>query len=327
MNKRRFKEEDYINFLVAAQKSYSCKEAEKVQPFKKNAANHDSINRLLHRTNPTTERLWEESSPQINKKTGLLILDDSTLDKPYSKQIELVSNHWSGKHKRTVKGINLLSILWTNGDKNIPLDFRLYDKPNDNKSKNDHFKDLVERAYSRGLQPEYTCFDSWYGSVSNLKLINRLDWLWLTCLKKNRLVNPDKKGNVNISDVDIPKEGRVIHLKAYGMIKVFKMVSKNGRIKYWASNDLNMNELKRLSVAEKTWGIENYHRGLKQFCGVEKSQVRSATAQHNHISFSIRAFLRFEVYFYKTGHSWFEAKMLIIRHAIRDYISNPCYLL
>jgi hypothetical protein len=48
-----------------------------------------------------------------------------------------------------------------------------------------------------------------------------------------------------------------------------------GDIDYWATNDLQMMPLKRQQWAEFEWSIEQYHRGLKQCCGVEKSQVRS----------------------------------------------------
>jgi hypothetical protein len=70
--------------------------------------------------------------------------------------------------------------------------------------------------------------------------------------------------------------------------------------------------------------IENYHRSLKQFCGVKKCQTRSATkAQRNHIAMALRAFLRLETYSYTTGYGWFEAKMQIIRDAIRHYLISP----
>jgi putative transposase len=39
---------------------------------------------------------------------GLLILDDSTLDKPYANKIDLVVRHWSGKHHAVVRGIHLI---------------------------------------------------------------------------------------------------------------------------------------------------------------------------------------------------------------------------
>lgn len=63
------------------------------------------------------------------------------------------------------------------------------------------------------------------------------------------------------------------------------MMTTNGDAEHWATNNLEMIELERLATAKKTWTIENYHRGLKQCCGVEKCQARSATAQRNHIAF------------------------------------------
>ena len=327
MNPKRCNEYDYINFLVAAQKSYSCLEAGRVQPSKANTPAHDSLNRMLHRIQPNTEDLWREAQPQVNPQEGLLLLDDSTKDKPYAKKIDLVYRHWSGKHHNTVRGINLLTLLWTAGDKPIPGDYRLSDKPNDNLSKNDHVTDLLKVAYQRGFQPTYVSFDSWYSSLLNLKLIRQCGWHWFTRFKSNRLVNPDQTGNVPMARIDIGTTGRIVHLKAYGFIKVFRTVSLNGDVEHWATSHLERRPLERLSIAEPTWAIENYHRGIKQFCGIEKCQARSATAQRNHIGFSIRAVLRLEVFSYFTGHSWFEAKMQIIRDAIRAYLQNPKYIL
>ncbi len=74
------------------------------------------------------------------------------------------------------------------------------------------------------------------------------------------------------------------------------------------------------------WQIEVYHRGLKQFTGIEKSQHRQETAQRNHIGLALRAYLRW-VHRLRTGISLFEAKANIIRDAIRSYLANPDYTL
>ena len=78
---------------------------------------------------------------------------------------------------------------------------------------------------------------------------------------------------------------------------------------------------------ERVWAIENYHRGLKQCCGVERCQARAGRAQRNHIGMAIRAFLRLERHFYATGVSWYEAKARIYRPAVRAYLANPLYKL
>lgn len=71
------------------------------------------------------------------------------------------------------------------------------------------------------------------------------------------------------------------------------------------------------------WQIEVYHRGLKQFTGIKKSQHWKETPQRNHVGLALRAFLRLEVHRLRTGISWFEAKANIIRDAIRSYLADP----
>jgi hypothetical protein len=141
------------------------------------------------------------------------------------------------------------------------------------------------------------------------------------------LVNPDGKGNIPISQVEIPPEGQVVHLKGYGFIKVFRTVSQNGDGQYWATDDLQMDEATRGELESQGWGIEVYHRVIKQCCGIERAQVRKAVAQKNHFLYALRAFLRLEVHKLRTGISWFETKVSIIREAIRAYLTHPIYSL
>jgi len=49
------------------------------------------------------------------------------------------------------------------------------------------------------------------------------------------------------------------------------------------------------------WQIEVYHRGLKQFTGVERGQYRLEVSQRNHIGLAIRAYIRLEVHRLQTG--------------------------
>lgn len=171
MNPPKCNEYDYINFLIATPRTYTCTEAARVQPDQDNPPAHDALTRLLHRLEPSPEQLWSEVKGSVRLQGGLLVIDDSTLDKLYARKIALVTRHWSGKHHAVVKGINLITLLWTDGDSHIPCDYRLYDKPGDGLTKNDHFLALLETARARGFQPECVAFDSWYASLDNLKTI------------------------------------------------------------------------------------------------------------------------------------------------------------
>lgn len=324
MNTPKVHPEDYVQFLLASPSQFTCTEAARVQP---QPTAHDAFNRLLTHLQPDPETLWREAQQQLHADDGILVLDDSTLDKPYARPMDLVGWHGSGKHHRAVKGINLLTLLWTDGDRHIPCDYRLYDKVHDGYSKNDLFGQLLRAAKQRGLQPKCICFDSWYSSLDNLKLIRSLQWHWLTRLKANRKVRVDFGVAQALSTVDIPAQGRIVHLPGYGSIRVFRVVATNGDTDHWASSDVDMDALTRLKYGDCSWRIEEYHRGIKQFCGVQRCQARRAKAQRNHIGLSIRAFLRLEHHCFALGLSWFQAKTDVIRQAIRIYLAKPNMLL
>ena len=327
MNTRKVTDLDYIDFLVAAPRVVSCTEAARVQPVGPRRAAHDAFTRLLQRLDPDSTPLWEEAQDHIDRTQGLLILDDTTLDKPYAQQIALVHRHWSGKHHRVVAGINLVTLLWSDGTAAIPCDYRLFDKPVDGLTKNAHFRAMLATAAARGFQPRLVVFDSWYSSLDNLKAIHRCGWHWLTRLKSNRLVNLDGTGNRPIREVALTPHGTPVHLKGYGFILVFRIDTPDGDTEYWATSRLEMPPRERTQVAEQSWTIETYHRGLKQFCGVERCQARAARAQRNHIGWAIRAFLRLEYHRIRTGSSWFTTKLDIIRPAIQQYLTQPSPIL
>jgi IS4 transposase len=57
------------------------------------------------------------------------------------------------------------------------------------------------------------------------------------------------------------------------------MFSKVGDTQYWATDVMAMQEKERKKLAKKAWKIEEYHRGIKQFCGVERCQARRNDVQ------------------------------------------------
>ncbi len=111
MNAPRSTDTDYIDFLIATPRTVSCAEAARVQPRRPDAPAHEAFTRLLHRLPPDPAALWHEVSPLVDRVRGVLIADDSTLDKPYAEKTELVHRHWSGKHHAVVDGINLITLL------------------------------------------------------------------------------------------------------------------------------------------------------------------------------------------------------------------------
>ena len=100
---------------------------------------------------------------------------------------------------------------------------------------------MMKTAKERCFTVSYVLFDSCYSSLDNLKTIREYGWHFFTRLKSNRLVNPDRTYNVPVSSIEIPPEGRIVHLKGFGMVKVFRTVSREGDVDYWATDDIDMN--------------------------------------------------------------------------------------
>ena len=287
MSRHKCTKELYRAFLQASSVRYSGLALSEVSPT---PISHDSISRWLNDKSFRPSGIWEISKQHIDKEAAcLLICDDTVLSKTRSREIELVSHQYSGNVHDVILGIGLVNLLWygLEQEESIPIDYRIYDKDGDGKTKNSHFCDMLKLAKGRGIKPEAVVMDSWYSSLDNLKSIRGHGWEWVTTLKKNRLVNRSTK----IEELDIPEEGLSVHLRGYGWITVFKFVAKNGRIDYVATNMKNPTRTQVKDIIDARWSVEVYHREIKQTCGIERCQARTGRAQRNHIFLAITAWL------------------------------------
>lgn len=289
----------YIGFLLGEPSSANCSKMGETLKI-----SHDSVTRFLYRENFTGKDLFDEAAKTLNLKGGILSVDDTVLDKPYSRYISFVGHFWSGKHHKTVKGINLITLYYTDSKGNsLPINFRIYDKE-ENKTKNDYFIEMLEEVLRWGLKPSFTTSDSWYSCVKNLKTIKKHQLGFFVGLESNRLVSIIKGTFVNIKELDIPDNGLVVWLKDFGHVKVFRTNLKD-QIRHYAiylpegnDNEDNCSKMTDFSrfyfetLHNVHWNIEQYHRTIKQVCNVEKFQVRGKVAVQNHIFASILGYVQ-----------------------------------
>ena len=309
MNKPKVTAEDFTDFLVATPVNATVMEAQRTSPVGSDESSHDAC-RLLHRLDPSRDAVWLEVKAEVCLTSGGLILDDTVLDKPHARKIDCVHHIWSGKHYADIKGIDLLTLLWTDGERHLLCGYRIYDKPNDGKTINNHFGDLIDTAKAYDSS-QNTCFlHGFYSSLLNLRKIDTVGWRWVTRLKHNRRFYPARARNRPVGDWDIATTGTVVHLENYNMVKVFRIISKDGTAEHWATNDLEMDELGR-------WKIEEYHRGLKQVTNVKSCQCWKAHVQRSDIGLARTAFLVFDRYCFRTGYNWAATKAKIFQEAVR----------
>lgn len=142
----------------------------------------------------------------------MLILDD-TVEGKTGKQIEGSREAlWSNKEKRTIKGINVVSLNYSDGLSNIMLDFAIcmgryakveiaaFTQTLDTRStaykrrleimqgKSQIAIDMVNRAVVSGIQADYLLVDSWYSKPVFIKKMNDLGLKIITRIANNNKI-------------------------------------------------------------------------------------------------------------------------------------------
>lgn len=287
----------YTLFLLAEPKYVSCVRLSEILA----EVSHDSINRFLLREQYTPRDLFDEVKDNLILMAGTLSVDDSVEDKPYRDHSKsaFVDFFWSGKHKRSVKGINLITLYYTDtAGSSYPVNFRIYDKQ-EGKTKNDYFREMVLEVIEWGLKPNWVTGDSWYSSLENLKFLRNQKVGFLFGIANNRKVSVERGTSLQVKAVEIPNEGLMVYLKAFGWVKVFCAPFKN-EPRYYILYRPDLEALQQLTretfkaVHDDHWRIECFHRVIKQVCNIERFYVREEQAIRNHFFCALRAFCKLQ---------------------------------
>lgn len=292
---------------------------------------HDSVNRFLERERFEPKDLFDDEKDKIEMFGGTLSVDDSVLDKPYSdpSKADLIANFWSGKHHRIVKGINLITLFYTDiQGLSVPVNYRIYDKKA-GKTKNDYFKEMLLEVLSWGLQPAWVTGDSWYSSLPNLKFLRKQGLNFMFGVESNRRISIERGQYIQIQKLeDWSENGTTVYLKDYGMVRVYRQLYKNA-YRYYIVSTAELDNLETVTcidferIHSSHWSIERYHRALKQVCNVEKFQVRKEHQVRNHIFCAIKSFVKLEVMrFQENIAHWYEVKRDLFVKVIREFVSK-----
>ena len=115
---------EYIAYLMSEPEKSSCVRSGAVVEV-----SHDEVNRFLNNGNFSGKDLFDKIRPAIDVTGGVLSVDDTVIDKPFSNpdKTELVGFFWSGRHHKSIKGINLIVLFYTDphGVK-VPVHMKVY---------------------------------------------------------------------------------------------------------------------------------------------------------------------------------------------------------
>lgn len=289
MSRSKCSRDLYCSFLEVTSTRYSALSLSEVAP-EGAALSHDSISRWLSEEKVRPKDLWAMAAKEVHAAAGILVFDDVVIDKSRSGKMELVNWQYAGSKHDVTKGIGVVNALWqVDKEQYIPMDYRIWNPPEDGKTKNDHFQDMLSATKQRGLHPEMVVADSWYSSLKNLKSVRSHGWDWVMGLRSNRLVG---KPHQQLRTLDIPDGGLVVHLKGYGWIRVFRFVATNGRTDYVGTSRTDLSREQVKTYFERRWSVEVLHRELKQTCGLSRCQANTGRAQRNHIGLALLTWIR-----------------------------------
>jgi DDE superfamily endonuclease len=286
------------------------------------AVSHDQVTRFLSEKVKTSRDLWQVVKPlvrQIESEEGVLIVDDSIEEKPYTDENDIICWHYDHTQGRNVKGINFLTTLYHSQGVSLPVAFHLMAKTEeylDKKSgkmkrrspttKNDHYRQMLEVCVHNEIAFRYVLNDSWYAAADNMMFIrHELKRHFIMALKSNRKValsaQDKSQGRYQtVSTLDLP-EGTVreVYLESVDFpLLITKQIFINGDssigILYLVTSDLTLDASRLTTIYQTRWKVEEYHRSLKQNASLDKSPTRTVTTQTNHFFAALCTFVKLE---------------------------------
>lgn len=337
----------YTDYLLA---SFGQTSATGLANLLDGAIKHDTITRLLTRSDFTAKDLWLAVKPLVRTHQhtdGYLIFDDCIIEKEYTDENELICWHWDHSKGRNVKGVNLLSAFYyTQKDEKtdslrLPVAIETIKKTilfSDLKTKkvkrisavakNELMRQMIAQAISNSLVLKYIMGDSWFASVENMKFIVEKKKLFIFDMKSNRLAVLSEKDRqagkwTNINELVIPNNIPVqVWLKDLSFpVLLTKQVFTNKDdsigIRFLVSNDFSLTNEGFLTTYKKRWAVEEYHKSLKQNASVAKSPTRTVKTQSNHLFASILAYIKLEKLRFSRRLNHFALKTKIYQQALK----------
>ena len=316
----------YSDYLLS---SFGATTATGLSALVDGALSHDQVTRFLSGADYDGKTLWQQVKPlvrAIQQADGVLIVDDTIQEKPYTDENDLICWHYDHSQQRSVKGINLLNCVYHAGDVSLPVTYELIRKPivfSDVKThrvkrkslvtKNELMRQMLRVCQKNQLNYRYVLADSWFSAKENLTFIRQtLHKHFIVALKSNRTValSEQQKRQGAFTRIDaqpLPEQQPVL-----GWIKgleepvlLFRQVFTNqepvpvqtggstGPL-YLACSDLTCDGDTIETIYQKRWKVETFHKTLKSHAALAKSPTKRERTQSNHCFMAIYAACRLE---------------------------------
>ena len=307
---------------------------------------HDQMQRSLAGEEQTSADVWRIAKPHVRKierADGVMIVDDSIGEKPYTDENDIICWHYDHSQQRTVKGINFVTCLYPCQGISLPIGFEIvrkterYRDPKNGKekrglkrTKNEMYRDLMAQAVKNQIPFQYAHNDIWFASAENMNFVKiTLEKEFGMPLKGNRKVATSAvtKQNGRYQSVDTlelePMKPVTVDLEgvAFALLlvqQVFPNEDGSTGILYLVTRDTTLDGNGITTIYQKRWNVEPYHKSLKQNASLEKSPTQTVATQTNHFFAPWCGYSKLELLIGDTKLNHFALKSKLYLRAIQS---------
>lgn len=333
----------YSDYLLA---SFGATTATGLSELLEGEVSHDQVTRYLAGTKKTATDLWQTVKPvvrDIQSAAGVLIIDDSIEEKPYTDENDIICWHYDHSKDRMVKGINFLTALYRSQRVNVPVGFHLVaktEKYTDRKtqkekrrspvSKNAVCQDIIKQAVTNLIPFRFVLFDVWFASAETMVFIKQEQKRDFICpLKTNRkvalsLADKQQGRYIRVDTRELEAQAtREIYLEGVPFpLVLVKQVFINEDcsigIRSLVSSDTTLSFDALTTISHERWEVECYHKSLKQNVSLAKSPTQTVTTQTNHFFAALCGFVKLERLKMRTNLNHFALKSKLYVNALRS---------
>jgi hypothetical protein len=338
----------YCDYLLA---SFGATTGTGLSQLLEGEISHDQVTRYLAGTKKTASDLGRTVKSlvrDVQSEAGVLMIEDSIEEKPYTDENAIVCWHYDHSKDRMLKGINFLTALYSSQGVSVPVGFHLvaktqkYTDPKTQKekrrspvSKNAVCQELIKQAVTNLIPFRFVLFDVWFASAETLVFIKQQQHRDFICpLKTNRKValsaadkHQGRYTRVDTLEWEAQQAAKIVYLEGVDfplvLVKqVFTNEDGSRGIRYLVSSDTTLSFDDVTTPYHKRWGVECYHKSLKQNVSLAKSPTQTVTTQTNHFFAALCGFIKLERLKGKTKLNHFALKSKLYLNALHVAFST-----
>jgi len=189
---------------------------------------------------------------------------------------------------------------------------------------------MLQATCKNKIPFEYVLNDLWFASAENMRFV-KLDLKkeFIMALKSNRKVALSEEDKSigkyqRIDQLSLP-EGttQTIYLEGvpfplHLVRQVFTNEDGSTGVRYLVTSDLTLNADQIVTIYQKRWKVEEYHRSLKHNASLAKSPTRTETTQTNHFVAALWSFVKIELLKVQTNKNHYQLKAQLYMSALQN---------